>query len=149
VPLSGTKARPDDTLTIAAFGRPARWSVSALVSRTGPEQICDDRLLRVAEVAGPSQVLAAHYAGVVDQDIERRVLGGDAAGKSRDRLGIFDIERHRGHPVPAGDRLLERLLAAAGDDHRVSERVEAPGQFPADPGSAAGDENGIPCRFHH
>ncbi|SJM35002.1 hypothetical protein BQ8482_60013 [Mesorhizobium delmotii] len=39
MPLSGTKARPDETLTITAFCRAARWSISALVRRIGPNRL--------------------------------------------------------------------------------------------------------------
>ena len=79
-----------------------------------PEQIDRDGLLRRARSSG-GDVLDALNAGVVDQDVEVRVVVGQLDGESPDVGGVTLIQRQ---VLDAGVGLGDRLEAVRGDGPR-------------------------------
>ena len=64
-------------------------------------------------------------------------------GEGADGGGILDVEGEGGHAGVGAVVLVERGLAAAGDDDAVAADVESLGEGAADAGAAAGDEEGV------
>ena len=107
-------------------GRPARW----LDERIDEADRAEGRLvLMVASASAKSRDrsrrLEAHDAGVVDEHVDGRMGSDEAPGEVGDAGGTVDVERERVHVRAPGDGLAQRVLAAAGHDHRVAEIVEA------------------------
>ncbi len=94
------------------------------------------------------EVFGTHDAGVVDDDVEGGVVGGELRGDAADVGGVFDVE-DRWRTCRGWRRWSRRgLLAAAGDDDFVAELVEGLCEAAADTGAAAGDEDGVAGDFH-
>ena len=86
-----------------------------------PDQVGADDGLGVGEIDGVrGEVLGAHDAGVVDEDVERWVSPRRSLGEGLDGDGVFDVERERLHAGVGFRRLVEHGLAAAGDDDLVA-----------------------------
>ena len=94
------------------------------------------------------EVFGAHDAGVVDDDVEGWVGGGEFGGYGADVGRVFDVEGDGGHAGVGGGGVVEDGLAAAGDDDFVAEGVEGFGEGAADAGAAAGDEDGVSGDVH-
>jgi hypothetical protein len=114
----------------------------------GAEKIGGDDGLGVGGVRGLEEVFGAHDAGVMDDDVERREVGGELLGEGADAGGVFDVQGGGGHAWVGGYGLVEDLLAATGDDDFVAELVEGLGEAAADAGAAAGDKDGVSGGFH-
>ena len=111
------------TLRIAACGLPS----SARQQRRGEpdrtQQVDGDGLLRRTDVTG-GEVLDALDAGVVDHDVEVRIVVGQLGGESPDVGGVALIQRQvLDARVGLGDGL-KRFAASARDDDLVAQSVQ-------------------------
>jgi len=79
----------------------------------------------------------------MNDDVECGEVGGEFLGEGADAGGVFDIEDGGGHARVGGDGVVEYVLAAAGYDDFVAERVEGLCEAATDTGAAAGDEDGV------
>jgi hypothetical protein len=125
----GTKASPEETLMMVEWGCFFSWGRSAAVSRIG-------------------QIFDPHNTGVVDEDVERRILLGHLGSESANVSGVFDVEYGRSHARVLGSSFIERLLATAGDDDLVPERVKSFCQTASNARTAAGDQDCVAGNFH-
>ncbi len=76
-------------------------------------------------------------------------MGGDhAAGEGGDVSLVGHVDGITGHAGIGSDDLVQRRLAASGNDHLIAALVKRFGQAPADAGAAASDENGIARGLH-
>ena len=89
------------------------------------------------------RISGLHDAGVVDQDVQRRVFGLHLDDETLKVIGALDVEREGFHAGVGGGGLVERSLAAAGDDDLVAPFVEGFGERAADAAATAGDEGGV------
>jgi len=94
------------------------------------------------------KLFRAHDAGIVDEDVERRELGGGLGSEVANGSGVFDVEGEGLHAGIGGGGFVEGMLAAAGDDDLVAEGVESFGKSAANAGAAAGDEDGVAGEVH-
>src|SRR3546814_8903130 len=112
------------------------------------EDVGDDGRLGVREVALRALILGAHVTGIVDKDVEVRMLRENVFREGRDGIGIGDVERHRRHVRPPDDRGFQLGGVAAGDDDLVARVVPALREREADARAAAGDEDGVAAGLH-
>src|SRR6185436_18563721 len=81
---------------------------------------------------------------VVDQAVERAALVPDPLHHRVDRRGVADVDGMRADFSTEGlRRLLEHAAAAATDPELGAELYVLGGDFPAQPGAAAGDEDAL------
>jgi hypothetical protein len=114
----------------------------------GAEEVGGDDGFGVRGIGAGEEVFRAHDAGVVDDDVERREVGGEFLSECLDGGGIFDVESGRGDAGVGLGGLVEDLLTTAGDDDFIAELVECLCEAAADAGAAAGDEDGVATGFH-
>src|SRR5690606_19715028 len=93
-------------------------------------------------------VLCRHDAGVVDHDIERRVLGDHPSGEFPNRLRIGLVELGEPHSRVGAHGLFEGLQSAARDDHSVAPTKELLRQPPTDSGASSGDQDRVARHLH-
>ena len=115
----------------------------------GPQQVGGDDGFRVREsLLLGQQLFGPHDTRIVDEDVQRRVARRELSRERADVGGVLDVEHKGGHARVCGSGLVERLLAAAGDDDVVSERVEGLCQTAADAGGSARDQDCVAGSFH-
>ena len=111
------------------------------------EQVGSDDGFRISEIRR-LEVFGAHDAGIVDDDVERWILGRQPRRQGLDAADVIDVELQRPHAGILRHDAFELRPAAAGDDDLVAERVKRFGQPAADAGAAAGDQNGVAGHVH-
>src|SRR5205823_6462327 len=94
------------------------------------------------------QVFHLHDAGVIDQDVEGRILPGNLACESLQLSRVLHIQCRRPHTRVGCGYEIEHSLATAGNDHLISELVKGFGQCAPDARTAASDENSVACHLH-
>jgi len=115
----------------------------------GAEQIGGDDGLGVRKIGLLlEKVLAAHDAGVVDEDVEGGELSDNLPGKCTDGGAVFDIELERLDARVGGGGFGESAEAAAGDDDLVAESVEGLSEAAANARAAASDEDRVAGGIH-
>ena len=112
------------------------------------KQIGGNRGLGIGQVAPRVERFKPHDPGIVDDHVERGECGQHILDKSLDRDRVVDIEHHRVHVGPSGDRRVQRLDPTPGDDYGVAQIVQPLGQRGTDAAAAAGDENGVAVGLH-
>lgn len=104
------------------------------------EEVRGDLGFSVAQGGGRIvQVLRAHDAGVVDDDVEGGELGGELGRERADSGGILDVEDESGYAGIGADDFLKHGRTAARNDDAVAAGVEGLGEGAADTGAASGD----------
>jgi hypothetical protein len=88
------------------------------------EQVGGDRRFGVGQVARAVQRLEAHDPGIVDQHIDRRVLGQQPAGEVGDPVRTLHVQFDRVHVRAPGNRLLQGVASAPRHDHGIAGVVE-------------------------
>ena len=100
-------------------------------------------------VVDPSRgFVRQHDAGIVEEDVEARIVPGKLGRRAIDAGRIGDVEFDRRHARIGGEDFVEMATPTARDDHLIVLLVERLGQSAADPGTAAGDEDGVAGEFH-
>ena len=124
------------------------------MSRNGPEVVGGERRLVAVHRLGP---LAQHQAGVVDQHVEAGCLLEDLVRAAPHRGQVGQVEDHqldRRLAVPSrvrdGRHRGPALVGVAGrDQHAGTHRRQRGGRLEADPGIAAGDDDGLALHVGH
>jgi hypothetical protein len=88
------------------------------------------------------EVFGPRDSGIVDENIELRVLSPDAGRKGVDFPGVFDVESHATHAGVGSGDLVEETLTAAGDDDLIAAPMESLSEGAADTAGTASEENG-------
>ena len=88
-------------------------------------------------------VVDQHDPGIVDQDIERRIVCDQLLRDNGDIRRIRNIQFDRMHPRIRLGRCIQMFLAAARDDYLVAELVQCFGEATANTSTSAGDEDGV------
>jgi hypothetical protein len=136
------KARPDDTVMIAA---------------RGCARSCSDRAEHVGRHHGLGRgqeglrlvpVLDPHNAGHGDEHVEVGVPGQYLLGRGIDAGRIGRVELHGAEAGVLGGDPLEQLSAPAADDHGVAPGLQRDGEREPDTAGRAGDEDGVPGNVH-
>jgi hypothetical protein len=76
------------------------------------------------------------------------VVPGQLGCKAADRISVFDVQDRGLHSWIRGDGFFKQLLAPAGDDHLVAERMKGLRECPPDARTPACDQNRISIHLH-
>ena len=98
--------------------------------------------------SGSLRILGCADAGIVHQHIQSRELVPHARRQSSNLRGIGDVATDRVQLRISRFYSVEHLLPAPGDDDFVAELEKLQSECEANPGGAAGDEDGATSEIH-
>jgi hypothetical protein len=85
-----------------------------------------------------------HDSGVVDHDVELRILGDELLCRRADALWVLKIKLDRGYSRIRPRPCFQMRFPATGNDDLVSAFVQRLRQAAPDPRTTARDENRVP-----
>src|SRR6202158_4828019 len=89
-----------------------------------------------------------HDTGVVDQDVELRILGDELLCHRGDALRVLKVQLDRDHSGIRLRRYFQMRSPATGNDDLVPAFVQRLRQATSDPRTTACDENRVACENH-
>ncbi len=112
------------------------------------EEVRGDDVLHRLFVDRLGRVVEGHDTRIVEQHVQRRIVGDDLGRDLFDVRWIGDVHLVGCHAGVRLDGLVKVRLAASRDDHLVAELVEGLGQAASDTGAATRDEDRVASQFH-